>query len=185
MLFCYTHRPMSHSAITREPSCGRWELTQRPTAGQCRQWEIMEHSVQNGMLSSNPSLQSSGDPIEVVVQKDQSRWKTPGEQGSLNQSNKAHMNSQRVMQKAWDLQGSVSGPLRIYCSFQLSIFMEFLSVWTSGTLILVPALRDLLLLLGCLVQPWCDGFCFCFFIVFYFVIFGCYLLEACFFLNER
>lgn len=51
------------------------------------------------------------------------------------------------------------------------------SVTRSGPLTLVPDLRNLLLLLGCLQQFQCGGFCFIF-IIFYFVIFGCYLLEA-------
>lgn len=51
----------------------------------------------------------------------------------------------------------------------------------SGSLILVPAPGALFLLLGCLAQPGCDGFLF-YLIMFYFVMFGCCLLEALSFL---
>lgn len=40
----------------------------------------------------------------------------------------------------------------VYFSFQLSTFIRLLSVGTSGSLIIVPALGTLFLLLGCLVQ---------------------------------
>lgn len=45
---------------------------------------------------------------------------------------------------------------------------------TNGSLSLVPSHGTLVLLLGFLVQLQCDGF--------YFVMFGCYLSEACSFL---
>lgn len=71
---------------------------------------------------------------------------------------------------------SVPDLLSIYYSL---VFLQ--NSWvceSSGSLILVSALGALFLLLGFLFQLQCDGFCF----MFYFVMFGCYLLEACSFL---
>lgn len=67
-------------------------------------------------------------------------------------------------------------------SSQLSNFMGLMSLRRSVSLILVPALLALFLLLGCLVQSWCDGFCF---IISYFFLFGFYLLDACDFLMRQ
>lgn len=52
---------------------------------------------------------------------------------------------------------------------------------TNGSLSLVPSHGTLVLLLGFLVQLQRDGFYFIF-TIFYFVMFGCYLLYACSFL---
>ena len=46
----------------------------------------------------------------------------------------------------------------------------------TRSLIFVPALGSLFLLSICLVKLQCDDFCF---IIFFFVIFGSYFLEAC------
>ena len=71
--------------------------------------------------------------------------------GPLNQLIKAHMSSQRKKQQTQGLSGSAPGSLCIYYSFQLSIYTRLLSVWMSGSLILVSLLGLLLLLLVCLV----------------------------------
>jgi hypothetical protein len=52
----------------------------------------------------------------------------------------AHRNSQSLKQQAQALHWSAPGPLHIYCSFQLSIFMGLLSVGIGGSLTLIPAL---------------------------------------------
>lgn len=47
-------------------------------------------------------------------------------------------------------------------------------------LTLLPALRNLFLLLGYLVQIWCDDCCLSCFVLF--CRFGCCLIDSCFFL---
>lgn len=43
-------------------------------------------------------------------------------------------------QQARGLQGPVPGPLHIHCSFQFHIFIGLLSIWMSGSLLLVHSL---------------------------------------------
>lgn len=63
---------------------------------------------------------------------------------------RARMNSQRVRQHERGLHISVPGPLCTYYGFQISIFMEILSGWASGSLFLVPSM---------------DPFSFCLFVL--------------------
>lgn len=84
------------------------------------------------------------------------------------------MKSERLKQQAQGRHGSAPGPLCMSYSFQANISMGLPSV-NEGPLILVPALGASFRLLVCQVQTRCDGFCF---ILFCFVRYGCYLLEA-------
>jgi hypothetical protein len=54
---------------------------------------------------------------------------------------------------------STSDPPHIYYTFQISNFLWFLSVWMSGTLILMPSL-GLFPSVGLSCQIRWDGFCF-------------------------
>lgn len=60
-------------------------------------------------------------------------------QEPLNQLNKADITSQRLKQSEQSLHGSPRGSLHLNYSFQLSVFMGLLGVWTSGPLILVSS----------------------------------------------
>ena len=76
--------------------------------------------------------------------------------------------------------------LHIHYSFPFSVFMVFLSVQTSGSLILVPSLGFFSFCLFILSNSDVIGFvCLFYPVTFYFVIFYYYPLEACLFSNER
>jgi hypothetical protein len=70
------------------------------------------------------------------------------------------MSSQKLKQQSQSLNETVPGPLCIYYSYLLNIFVEHLPVKMSGSLTLFPALRTLFLLLDCCVQPQYDSFGF-------------------------
>jgi len=76
------------------------EIMQRERGGSV----FVEHTALIGMSSSNLSPQNSGNQWKRKRKKckSQKEWRTTGEedQGSLNQLNKAHMNSQRLNQQA-------------------------------------------------------------------------------------
>jgi hypothetical protein len=115
-------------------------------------------------------------------------WRIPEKQGHLSQLSKAHMNLRNGNSKSRASMCSAPGPLHIYCSFHISIFMKPLTMGKSGFLILVIPLGALF----CWVAyPRLDMFIFVLFWVFllfylvimYFVMFSCYFLET--FSNER
>lgn len=54
----------SYPLIREASSCRRWEQVQRPTDILNAENEKLEHSTLNGRFPSNPSLQSSGNPLE-------------------------------------------------------------------------------------------------------------------------
>jgi hypothetical protein len=62
------------------------------------------------------------------------------------------MNSQEWRQHAQSSHGSLLGPLSIDYGFQFSVFMGFLSMLTSGSLIPVPSLGLLSFCLPCAIQ---------------------------------
>lgn len=70
-------------------------------------------------------------------------WRTPGEQGSLNQLSNMHMNTQRLKQQTQGLYGSIPGPLPIHCSYQLSTFVR-LFPWKQVSLYFFWLLLELL-----------------------------------------
>jgi hypothetical protein len=73
--------------------------------------------------------------------KSQRGWRTPGEQGALNQPGTYELTETELKQQAQGLQGSAPGPLCVNCSYWLSIFMGLLLM---RTLTLVPTLGALL-----------------------------------------
>lgn len=87
----------------------------------------------------NPSPRISGNPAEEQSEhKSQGAWRAPG-QGPLRQLSQARMSSQRLKQQAQGLLWAAPG--RMCCSHSLSVFMEILTVRTSGSLTLLPAPR--------------------------------------------
>lgn len=68
------------------------------------------------------------------------------------------MGSQRLQQQAQELHGSAPGPQHVCYSCLLGAFARLLTAGVGVSLILLCALGTLLLLLGSLVQPLCDGF---------------------------
>ena len=65
----------------------------------CRKWEALEHSVLNGMSSSNPSLRAQGT-LWRRRQKDcknQKGWMTPRKYCVPVTTGLTHMNSQRLL----------------------------------------------------------------------------------------
>lgn len=102
-------------------------------------------------------------------------------QGLLNHLSRAHVNSQRLKQQTQGRHGFAPDMFCIDYNFQFSIFMEFASVRTNGSLILLSrgrALGNLVLLLGFLAQA---QWVLLYLTVSYFVTFSC-LSEAYFFL---
>lgn len=111
--------------------------------------------------------------------KNMEEWRTPGKQGPLQQLSKVHMTSQRLDQQKLSLHRYSPGPLHIYSSFQLSVFMGFLSMWTNGFLFLVPCL---VLSFLCWVTSLALIWWFFLYLIIYLVMFGCWFLKACSFL---
>lgn len=152
MIFCCTHRPVPYqSALEKLPPAADWN----------RYWDPAVRHYEERESPLHHSSQSSGNLSEEAWKecKSQMGWRTPGEHAHPNQLGKAHLSWQRLTQQAQDLRRSADGPWRACYSFQLSVIMGLLSVWTRGSLIPVSALVAFSLLLGCLVQPQCDGFC--------------------------
>ena len=97
--------------------------------------------------------------------KGQRGWRTPRKQGSLNQH---EQDSQRRRQHAQGLHSSAPDPLCLYSNFQFSVFYgipQCVNAWVSDSCAFSWAL---FLGLFCLVQLWCDSFCF---ILLYFILF--------------
>ena len=108
------------------------------------------------------------------LRKTRGEWRTSGESGSLNQLIKEHMSSQSLKQQAWSPRSFE------YIVWLLAqYFMVLLIVRTSWSMTLIPTCGSLFLLLGCHIQLYYE---FSFHLIFYFVMSGCYLLEAWFFL---
>lgn len=56
-----THRSVPHSILIKDASsCSKWGLTLRQQLNKCREWETLEHSILNGISSSNPPLKAQG-----------------------------------------------------------------------------------------------------------------------------
>lgn len=91
---------------------------------------------------SNLSPRSSGNPSEEEADST----------NPLNQLSKGHMSSQTLKRQAQTQHGSAPGPLNVYHSFQLSVFMRFMIVRSSGSLTVMSALEIIFLLLGCYIQ---------------------------------
>lgn len=120
--------------------------------------ETLEHTTLSGISIKSPP-QSSGNPTKRRQKECGSRrgWRASGEQVPLNQPSKAYMNSQRLKQQVQCLHCYVPGPLHIRYSFQFSVFTGLLSVWMSGSLILVSSLRFFFQVV-CLFQIPCDDY---------------------------
>lgn len=70
MTFCGSYASVVCSATIREASfCHRRKNIQRFTARQCAEWVTMEHTVLNGIYSSNPSCQGSGNFAEEELER--------------------------------------------------------------------------------------------------------------------
>ena len=85
-------------------------------------------------------------------------WRTPGEQGSLNQDEQ----SSYELTYGSSRHRTKTGLHHILCIFTVafslvSVFTGPLHVRTSGSLVLVPALGTIFLLLICFVQLRCGG----------------------------
>ena len=92
------------------------------------------------------------------------------------------MNSQKLRQHAQGLQGSAPGPLYIYYNFHFTVFREFLSGRTNGSLIVVHSLG--LFSSVCLFLSNTDVIIWLYQIVFCPVIFYYSSLEVSLFSNE-
>lgn len=137
--------------------------------------ETLEHTTLSGISIKSPH-QSSGNPTKRRQKECESQrgWRASGEQVPLNQPSKAYRNSQRLKQQVQCLRCYVPGSLHIRYSFQFSVSMGLLSVWMSGSLILVSSLRFFF--------RWCDFSKYHVMIMVYHILlylFCCYALEAC------
>ena len=117
------------------------EQIQRPTG-----WLYAETGRQEAHHSKwEVSIKSLSSELREICRRwDRKRvrtrrdgWKTPGVRIFLEELKKAHINSQRLKQQAWGIQESAPGPQQTYSSTQFCVFMGFLSMWTSVSLILV------------------------------------------------
>lgn len=116
-----------------------------------------EHSALKGMSPSNlPS--EFREPLPPKRKKeectDQRGWRTPSKQGLLNQLSKGRMNSQILELPGQGLHMSAPGPLHLQHSSASRVLKGFLGLW-----LLCPLLLSFPLLV-CLVQLWCESFCF-------------------------
>ena len=58
MIYCYTHKSVPPSTHIKEASCNIWGLTQSTKLDNVQK-VTLNHSILNGMTSSNPSPQGS------------------------------------------------------------------------------------------------------------------------------
>jgi uncharacterized membrane protein YkvI len=110
--------------------------------------------------------------------KSHRRWRTPGEQGPLNQINKAHVSSRDQSSKHWSHM-HLHQVLCIYITAISLIFLRDFQLWEWVGLWIL----GLRLLLGLFSSSWVavsnlDMIVLLHLIIFYFVVFGCYFFEA-------
>ena len=134
-------------------------------------WET--HSALTGMSSSNPFLQSSGNPVEEDVEgcKSQRGQRTPGEQGPLNQRDP----SSCELRGCSSMHGACTGLHDILCVCSVVSSLVFLwDFWMYKWVCLCGISGctnecvsgscafswTLFLLFACLVQLQCNSFCF-------------------------
>ena len=130
MIFCYTHRSVPYSVTIREPF-----LFQQMEINS----EIHSHILcgEKGLMTHiskwDVSIKSLHSRLRKYHKRERRtsvrarRWKTPGEQGPLNQLCIAHMNSERLKQQALSMHELVPCSLCTYYSFQFSVLMGILS----------------------------------------------------------
>lgn len=138
MIFCYTHWWMPYSSIMRNASSySRGEQTH----SKCYT-ETLKHTALNGTFPSNASTQSSGKWSEEEAEKckSQREWRTTGKQGPLKKLSKAHMDSE-TKAASTGTTWVCTRPSVYIVKFWFSIYMRFLSVWMSRSLIVVTSLR--------------------------------------------
>lgn len=143
MILCYTPISVPHPVIIiREASSGsRGKQMHIFTAR-----AYAERKSQNWM--SNTSPQISGNSMEEEAEnKNQTAQKRAREQSPLNQLSMVHMRSQRLNHKHMDLHQVLC--LYIKAINYLCIFMGDLTMRTSESMTLLPALGTLLFLLAC------------------------------------
>lgn len=94
--------------------------------------QTLEHSALKGMSSLNPSPHSSGIPLEEaeIYCKSQWEWK---KQGPVNQH-------EQSSHKLVETEAAYSGPHQVLYSFQFGVFIGFLGMQMSGSLIFMPSL---------------------------------------------
>jgi hypothetical protein len=114
-----------------------------------------------------PPLRAQGIPQKRRQEECESQkgWRTPGEQGPVNQLSRAHINSQRLRRHAQGMHGSPQ-VLCLYIKASSLVFKGFLSVRMSGSLTCAFS-QTLFFLLVCSVQLQCDSVCF---ITLYFIL---------------
>ena len=92
-----------------------------------------------GCIHQIPTFKVQGTPQKRKQKecKSQRGWRTQREQHPLSQLSKAHVNSQRLKQLAWSMEGTTLGPLHIYYRCQLSVFSGFpvhcVNIWVSDS----------------------------------------------------
>ena len=137
----------------------------------CRERKRLEHTTLKGISPLSPSPQGSGnhdkEEAERVWEPERMEATGVGEQSHT-------LNQQKQKQQAQGLHRSV--PLQIYHSFQISIFMGFLSLQMTRTLNFVPFLCSL------------SNYNVIMFVLYYYTLFCCILilsLRSLLFSNER
>lgn len=114
MIFCFTHSSVPYPVIITEAP-----RQQTGTDAETHREALCKESVEIGGLHQIPALKAQ-EVLGKRKQKDcksHREWRTPGEQGPLNQLSRLYMSLQILRQQAPGLHRSVPGFLWIYYSF--------------------------------------------------------------------
>lgn len=122
MTFCHSNRSVPHSAIIRK-------FSPATDGKRCRnpQLGIMQKdALIGGLLQITPlRCQRISCKKQQKGCKCQRSWKTPGEQGTLNQLSREYMSSQRLKHQAQNLHECAPHPLYIYYNIILLSLWDF------------------------------------------------------------
>jgi hypothetical protein len=122
------------------------------------------------MSLSNPSPRDSRNPMEKETEGlEETEWRTARKQGPLNQPDQS---SDELAGTEAAFMGTALVCTRpsAYHGFQFTVFMEFMSVVTNGSLILVPMCHLLFFFLFVLSNFYVIVFVLSYFIWLYFII---------------
>lgn len=147
MILCYTHKLVPYSVIREAYSGRRWGRIETHNQTLCGGRDSkLKVSIKSFCSQLRESLKRGG--------RKSIRTRRYREQGNMNQVSKANMSSQRMNQYAEGLHESAPGLL--YLSQLLAYYFYETSdcenIQVSDSCILVLAIANLLLLLGCCVH---------------------------------
>lgn len=168
MIFRYAHKAAAYSVISDTSSCSRWEQNRKTLCGErvfgtcSSEWDVFIKSFPHGKRGAK-TVRTRGEDTRRTRPSD-----------SIKQSS---CELAEHDPESTGPTGICIGSPAVYYSFQLSVFMEVCE-WAGLWL--------LCLLLGSFTPVELPGpalvWWVLFFIIFYFVMFACLLLETCSFL---